>query len=128
MKVCGMLTWLPDLEKASRALACAAVAALACLVAQPGRAQPVIDFGGQTSCSTWLSVPAATRQGLSWLYGAWSGLNMAGGMRNDVYDVGHTLKADEVAGLVERACRQNMAKVMSQAVLEAYVATRAARR
>ena len=65
---------------------------------------------------------------MSWLYGAWSGLNIAGGMKHDAYDIGHTLKAEEVAGLVERVCRQNMERTISQAVLDTYVAARAASR
>ncbi len=112
--------------RARYALALAAAAVW--ITPPPAQAQPVIDFGGQTPCAIWLSNPTARQQGLSWLFGAWSGLNMAAAMRNDVYDVGHTLRPAEVAAAVEVVCRQTMTKIMSLAVLEAYVAARAAHR
>lgn len=128
MKVPDARGWLPKLGRLSRAIAFAALPALACLTPQSGHSQPIIDYGGHTPCSIWLSNTSATRQGLAWIYGAWSGLNIAGGLKSDVYDVGHTMKAEEIGNLVERICRQNMEKIMNLAVLDAYVATRAAKR
>lgn len=123
-----MPNWRVDSRKSLLTLAWLAAYTLSCLLSPAARAQPVVDYGGQTPCSVWLSNPTAMRQGLAWLYGAWSGLNMAGGMKHDVYDVGHTLKAEEVAGAVERVCRQDMTKIMNVAVLDVYVATRVAKR
>ncbi len=123
-----MQNWRTGPGKAFVALACMVVSALECMVPQTVHAQSVIDYGGQTPCSLWLSNPTATRQGVAWLCGAWSGLNMAGGLKHDVFDVGHTLTAQQVAGAVERICRQDMTKIMNAAVLDAYVAARIEKR
>ena len=123
-----MQGWRAVLEQANVVLTCMLVSALACTVPMAAHAQPVIDYGGSTPCSLWLSNPTATRQGLAWVYGAWSGLNMAAGLKHEAYDVGHTLTAQQVAGAVERICRQDMAKIMNVAVLDAYVAARADKR
>ena len=114
--------------KAWTVLVCAALSAWVCLAPRPGKAQQVVDFGGQTPCASWLSNPNATRQGLAWLSGAWSGLNLAAGLSHDADDVGHTLNVQTIAGAVEAYCRQDMTKTMSQAVLQMYVAARAANR
>ena len=123
-----MQSWRAGPGKASVALTCMMMSVMECMVPRTAHARPVIDYGGSTPCSLWLSNPTATREGLAWLYGAWSGLNMAASLKHDVYDVGHTLTAQQVAGAVERICRQDVAKIMNVAVLNAYVAARAEKR
>ena len=97
---------------------------LACLVVagvarETAHAQPTIEiFGiGMASCAAWASDPKETTEGVGWILGFWSGLNI---QNTEHPKVGSSTDGAGIVGEVRRQCEREPSVNLITAVKWAY--------